>query len=259
MTKRFRKSRFSFYSGRDEQKEVEMLRSGAILLVPLAVAACTQPADPRGVGHGEVLLQVSATGRAETRPDQARFSAGVETIAPTAAAASAGNAAAINRVAAALERLGVKGDDLQTQSITLSRIDYGPNRGRYRANNIIEARVRDLDKAGAAIAAATDAGANILSGPDLRVGDPEAAGRSAYALAYKAARARAEAYAAAAGLKVDRVLTIRDGGASGGSEPYALGMMMREQAADAVEAPPVRAGLNSSEVRVQVDFALAPA
>ncbi len=236
-----------------------MRRSGTILLLSLATAACAQPADPRGVGRGEVLLQVAATGRTETRPDQARFSAGVETIAPTAAAASAGNAATINRVAAALEALGIKRDDLQTRSITLARIDYGPNRGRYRANNVVEARVRDLDKAGAAIAAATEAGANILSGPDLRVGDSEAASRSAYALAYKAARARAEAYAAAAGLKIDRVLTIRDSGESGGSEPVALGMLIREQAADAVEAPPVRAGLNASEVRVRVDFALVPA
>jgi len=237
-----------------------MRRSGTIMLLSMAAAACAQPADPRGVGRGEVLLQVAATGRTETRPDQARFSAGVETIAPTAAAASAGNAATINRVAAALEALGVKRDDLQTQSITLSRIDYGPNRGRYRANNIIEARIRDLDKAGAAIAAATDAGANILSGPDLRVGDTEAASQSAYARAYKAARARADAYAAAAGLKVDRVLTIRDSEASGGSQPYALGeLMMREQAADAVAPPPVRAGLNANEVRVRVDFALVPA
>ena len=235
-----------------------MRKSGTILLLALAVAGCGQPADPRGVGRGEVLLQVAATGRTETRPDSARFSAGVETIAPTAAGASAGNAATINRVATALERLGIKRDDLQTRSITLSRIDYGPNRGRYRANNVIEARVRDLDKAGAAIAAATEAGANILSGPDLRVGDSEAASRSAYALAYKAARARAEAYAAAAGLKVDRVLTIRDSGAGGDPQPYDGAMMMRETAANEVAAPPVRPGMNASEVRVRVDFALTP-
>jgi uncharacterized protein YggE len=236
-----------------------MLRSGTILILSLAVAACAQPADPRGVGRGEVLLQVAATGRTETRPNEARFSAGVETIAPTAGAASAGNAAAINRIAAALEALGIKRDDLQTQRITLSRIDYGPNRGRFRANNIIEARVRNLDKAGAAIAAATDAGANILSGPDLRVGDSEAASRSAYAQAYKAARARAEAYAAAAGLRIDRVLTIRDSGESGGPQPYEDGFLAREQSMDVAAEPPVRPGLNASEVRVRVDFALTPA
>src|SRR3546814_19628744 len=71
------------------------------------------------------------------------------------------------------------------------------------------------DEAGGAVAATTRAGANGLSGPTLRVSDQEAATKSAYAAAYRAARARAEAYAGAAGLKIDRVLTIRDGGDSG--------------------------------------------
>src|SRR5687767_146085 len=138
-----------------------MRRPASIVLLSLAAAACTQPADPRGVDRGETLLQVAASGRADTRPDEARFTAGVETLAPTAAAASAANNATINRVIRALEGLGVKPDDVQTRSITLSRIDYGKDRGRYRANNLVEIRVRDLAKAGAAIAAATDAGANV--------------------------------------------------------------------------------------------------
>ena len=80
---------------------------------------------------------------------------------------------------AALERLGVKPDDVQTRSITLNRIDYGPNRGRFQANNLIEVRVRDLKRAGEAIAATTEAGANVLSGPEparLRPGGGEPVG-----------------------------------------------------------------------------------
>ncbi len=47
-------------------------------LLPLAVLTACQPAasDPRGVDRDETLLTVSATGRAETRPDEARFSSG---------------------------------------------------------------------------------------------------------------------------------------------------------------------------------------
>jgi uncharacterized protein YggE len=157
------------------------------------------PRDPRGVDRDEVLLQVLASGRADTRPDQARFTAGVQTIAPSAAAASAGNNEVMSKVAAALERLGVKADDIQTRQITLSRIEYGPQRGRFQANNMVEVRVRDLARAGQAITATTEAGANVLSGPNMTISDPEAASRSAYAQAYKAARARAEAYASAAG------------------------------------------------------------
>ena len=237
-----------------------MRASAMILLSCCALAACGRapPPDPRGVGRDEVLVQVSATGRADTRPNEARFTAGVSTIAASAAAASQGNNAAINRIVAALRGLGIRPDDVQTRSITLGRIDYGPNRGRFEANNIIEVRVRNLARAGRAIAAATDAGANILSGPNLRVADPEAANRAAYAQAYREARARAEAYAQAADLQVARVLAIRDAATAG--DPYAAmaDMAMERAAGQANEPPPVQPGLNSSEVRIRVDFALAP-
>jgi uncharacterized protein len=225
----------------------------------LVLAACSPAApDPRGVGRDEVLVQVSAQGRADSRPDEARFTAGVETIGPTARAASAQNSATFTKVAAALARLGVKEDDLQTRSITLSRIEYGPNRGRFQANNLIDIRLRDIKRAGEAIAAVTEAGANVLSGPNLRVSDPEKASRSAYAAAYRAARARADAYAHAAGLKVARVLAIRDGGEGGGPPPYYGDANMNLPGLEVRTAePPVQPGISTHEVEVRVDFALA--
>src|SRR3546814_9865600 len=94
------------------------------------------------------------------------------------------------------------------------------------------------DEAGGAVAATTRAGANVLSGPTLRVSDQEAATKSAYAAAYRAARARAEAYAGAAGLKIDRVLTIRDGGDNRPPMPYYEMDAAADQAAPQSAAPP---------------------
>ncbi len=226
------------------------------LLLPLA--GCGRaPADPRGIDRDEVLLQVAATGRAEARPDEARFLAGVQSVAASAGVASRTNAAAMNRVTAALRGLGVKPDDLQTRALTLGRIDYGPQRGRFEANNQVEVRIRDLARAGEAIAAVTEAGANVLSGPNLAVGDPEAANRSAYAAAYRAARARAETYAGAAELKIARVLAIRDGTAPSDPLPYGFDMAREASAPRPVSAPPINAGVTTSEVLVRVDFALS--
>lgn len=225
----------------------------------LALAACgSAPPDPRGVDRDEVLVQIVATGRADTRPDEARFTAGVETIEATAAAASERNNRVINAVVAALGRLGINRDDIQSRQVSLARIDYGRDRGRYRASNMIEVRVRNVERAGQAIAATTDAGANVVAGPDLRISDPNAASRSAYAAAYRAARARAEAYAEAAELRVVRVLTIRDA-SPGGPQPYMMDMAVEYEAPmnARVQAPPVPPGLTTSEVAVQVDFALA--
>ena len=232
------------------------------MLLGSTLAGCSaQQPDPRGVARDEVLLQVMATGRTDTRPDQARFTAGVETKAATAAAASAGNNEVMARVTAALDRLGVKPDDVQTRQISLQRIDYGPERGRFQASNMIEVRLRDLKHAGDAIAATTEAGANVLSGPNMTVSDPEAANRSAYAQAYKAARARAEAYAEAAGMEVARVLAIRDAGEGQSPQPYHYGDATAVSPPPIVRAesgPPMRPGMNASAVMVSADFALAP-
>lgn len=214
--------------------------------------------DPRGVGRHEVLLQVVASGRADTRPDEARFTVGVENIAPTAAAATAANNATIQRVMRALQQFGVRDEHVQTRSIRLGRIDHGRDRGRFQAHNLIEIRVRDIARAGAAIAVATDGGANVLSGPNLTISDPEAASRSAYAQAYRAARARADAYAAAAGLRVGRVLAIRDTGErSGRSYGYDMDAMAPEEGPMPVSASAdVRPGMTTNQVQVRADFAL---
>lgn len=235
-----------------------------LLLLPLTALAACQPTapDPRGVDRDETLLTVSATGRSETRPDEARITLGVNSQGVSAAEASRLNNEKMARVSAALTRLGVKPDDLQTSNLSLGRIDYGKERGRYQASNNVVVRLRDMARVGEAVAAATDADANLVSGPSLRVVDAEKASMSAYAAAYKAARLRADAYAAAAGLKVARVLAIRDGGQSGG-EPqtmdaaaYAPPPVVSTQSV-AAPPPPFNPGVNTSSVSVRVDFALA--
>ncbi len=226
-----------------------------------ALAACSgghgRP-DPRGVDHDETLLSVSAIGRTENRPDQAAFTAGIETIRADAAAASNDNAKAMQALVDALLATGIKKDDVQSSNISVNRIDWGPNKNKVQATNTVTVRVRNVDKVGEAIAATTGAKANVLSGPNLSISDPEKARLSAYGAAYKAAKVRAEAYAAAADMEISRVLTIRDGGASGQPMPYEMDAMA-ESAAPVVRTvapPPVSVGTTTSEVSVQVDFAL---
>ena len=238
----------------------------SLILVPL-LAACQAPInpDPRGVEKGETLLMTTATGRAETRPDEARLRMGVVSVGPNATAASRLNREKMGRVTAALSGLGVGLDDLQTQQLTLERIDYGRERGQFRASNVLEARLADMTKVGEAVTVVTEAGANVLGGPDLRVSDRETANRSAYANAFKAARSRAEAYAEAAGLKIVRVVNIVDGGEYGVPSPPPIMRTESDSMGAAVQvAPPpppgapFNAGINRTEVRVRVDFALEP-
>ena len=232
-----------------------------LVLVPLVLltAACERAApDPRGVDRDETLLTVTASGRSDTRPDEARLQLGVQSMAANAGEASRLNREKMQRVTDALTALGVKPDDLQTRNLSLNRIDYGDERGRYRAYNVVEVTMRDMSKVGDAVTAVTEAGANVLSGPDLRISDRESANRSAYAAAYRAARARAEAYAGAADLKIDRVLGIYDGGEHGapGPVPPPPPPVVRPMSVEQASAAPFSPGTSSTEVRVRVDFAL---
>lgn len=240
------------------------MRLPALLLAATIIGGCERAAaDPRGVDRDETLLTVAATGRADTRPDEARLQLGVQSDAASAGEASRLNREKMDRVTAALSRLGVRPDDLQTRNISLNRIDYGPERGRFRAYNVVEVTVRDMGKVGEAVTAVTEAGANLLSGPDLRISDREAASKSAYAAAYRAARQRADAYAEAAGLEVSRVLAIYDGGEGHAPPPPVVTRDAAAQTAappppEEARAAPFSAGVSTTEVRVRVDFALSP-
>lgn len=235
-----------------------------VTALPLALTACGDaPFDPRGVEHDETLLSVSATGEAETRPDMAIFQAGIETFGSTGKAASTANADKIGALVEALREAGVPAKDIQTRSVGITRLDWGPRKGQYQANNVVAVTVRDIDRADAAVTAATEAGANIMSGPELRMSDPEAAANTAYGNAFKAAEARAKAYADAAGMEISRVLTIRDGGGAQGDRylpgapppPVTVQMAMPEEMArDAASV--IQPGQTRSTVSVQVDFAL---
>lgn len=233
----------------------------AVLMLGGALAACGggRP-DARGLARGETLLSVMGTGRAEGRPDQAVFTAGLEAIGADAGEASARTGATVDRIVAALKALGVAERDIQTSSLSIQRIGYGRDRGRFQAANTVTVKVRDVAKAGAAIAAVTQAGANVLSGPNLSVSDPEAAMLSAYGAAYKAARAKADAYARAAGMRVVRVVSISDGGEGGVMPTMMQTESMDAMAPSGIVAPPapVLAGTNSQTVTARVDFALRP-
>ena len=246
-----------------------------LAVTPLLLFGCGQAAlDPRGVDRAETLLSVSATGQAEARPDKAEFQAGIQTWAPSAKDASAANARKIDEIVGALGKLGVEETDIQTRAVSVNRIDWGDRKGQFQAVNTVNVTVRNVERAGAAVSAVTEAGANIVNGPNLTMSDPEATANLAYAQAYKAARRRAEAYAKAAGMKVSRVLYIRDAGGSQGTRylPSAeaaarIGAAPPPVALQAAPPPPpspeqgdgrIMAGQTVSDVSIQVDFALQP-
>jgi len=216
--------------------------AAALMLSTPALAAAQEPArsvEPLVPAAGTVL-EVSAEGRVSRVPDLATIRAGVTTQSATAAQALSENAARMARVVAALRRTGVAERDLSTATVQLQpQYRYADNQPPaitgYQAVNSVSVRFRDVSKAGGVLDALVKEGANQIDGPRLSLSRPDAALDEARADAVTRARARADLYARAAGLRVERIVSITEAGQNAGDEPGPRPMF--RVAAMAAEAP----------------------
>ena len=233
-----------------------------------STAALAQTAPPVTIAPGNTLLTVSADGRSVRTPDLAVFTAGVTSQAKTAGAALSANAADMNRVVSALKQAGIADRDIQTSNLSLNPV-YAPPVQRpdgqyeqgeqkivgYTVNNTVTVRQRKLSEFGRVIDTLVEAGANQVNGPSFQMDEPDAATDEARLAAMKKARARAELYARAAGLRVVRILSISESGGYTPGPPVVFARM----AADSAAAPsPVAAGEIQLNATVTVLFELAP-
>ncbi|KAF0178310.1 MAG: hypothetical protein FD124_3091 [Alphaproteobacteria bacterium] len=249
---------------------VEEFNMRTLALAPFAALAMfAAPVAPavaqEGAMHGErhmmtmqgTTLTVSAEARTSERPDIATINAGVVAEAPTAEAALAENARRMNAVIAAIKRSGVADRDIQTSQLsvqpqTVYAENTPPRITGYQATNMVSVRVRNLANVGKTVDALVGQGGNQLNGISFGLDNPDAALDRARVEAMKKVRARAELYAQAAGMTVDRILSIQEGGFITPPRPYAA-MAMR---ADLAEGTPVQAGEVDLTANVTVVFAL---
>ncbi|MEY2927865.1 MAG: hypothetical protein RL367_2342 [Pseudomonadota bacterium] len=239
---------------------MKSLMSGIIATAAMMTSAMSDAQTIPTAALAGTRLDVTARGEVHRVPDVAVISAGVVTQAADAGSAMRDNAARIARVIAALKKAGIADKDIATSSISLSpQYRYNNNEPPvitgYQANNQLTIRFRDIGKSGAVIDALVKEGANQVNGPTLEIDKPEAALDEARIAATKAARARADLYASAFGMKVKRVISIaeQDGFAQ---QPMPM-MMARSAAADGGEAKTaVMAGEQAIGVTVSIVFEL---
>ena len=205
------------------------------------------------------LLSVSAEASAKRVPDVATISTGVVTQAADANAAMRANAVQMDKVMAAIRAAGIGERDVQTSGINLNpQYKYvenaPPSIVGYQASNTVNVKVRDLSKLGKVLDAFVEQGANQVNGPSFEVDKPDEAYDEARVAALKKAQARAQTYADALGLKVRRIVSISEGGAS---FPRPM-PMMRAMAADAgfAKETSVSPGETTLSVNIDVVFEL---
>ena len=230
----------------------------ATLLAAFAMTAAPATALAQAAPASDgTLLSVSSRAEARKAPDIATFSAGVVTQAADGNAALRQNAEQMNRVLAAIKAAGVADKDVQTSGISLNpqyryEENQPPRITGYQASNTVNVKLREVAKMGKVLDALVASGANQVNGPSFGIDDPEPLYDRARLDALKAARARAETYAGALGVRVRRIVSISEGGAAMPSPMPRMAMMK----AEAYDSTPVAAGESSVSVNLDMVFEL---
>lgn len=229
----------------------------ALLAAGAAVAGEAAPVSAH-LNADRAVIEVTAESEARVAPDIALINAGVMTAAPTAAAAMAENRTKMNAVFAALKKAGVADKDIQSAGISINpqykyEQDQPPVVTGYQASNTVNVVVRDLNGMGGVIDALVAEGMNQLNGPTFDVENKDDALDTARTDAVKKARARAQLYAAAAGVTLGPLVKISEQ-VSGSQPPHPV---MRMSAMKAADAPtPVAPGEVGLNVAVNVTYAI---
>lgn len=234
--------------------------SGLVIVAALAAAALIGPRNGISSQDGPPprLIAVSGLGEVKTRPDMAIISTGVVTEGATAKDALAKNNSAMAAVIAALKAAGVAEDDIQTSNFSVSPKypPYQPNQTAaprivgYTVSNQVSAAVKDLKKLGTILDTLVQSGSNQMSGISFDVAEPKPFLDEARKKAVADARAKAELYAAAAGVSLGKVVQISETGA------VVPPMPMFDKRAMATEAAsvPIAAGQQTISANVSITY-----
>jgi uncharacterized protein YggE len=189
--------------------------------VPASALAEVQQPVPQASG---LRLDVVAVGEVTRLPDEVSVLAGVITRAPQASAALQDNSQLMERVRAALRRLGIQDRDVQTGTISLTQ-DYErlrqpppperPDPSGYAASNQLTIRFRNVSAAGRIIDALVAEGVNNVRGPMFGLSDQASALDEARTKALTIARERADLYARSLRSRVRRIVSVSESGQHG--------------------------------------------
>lgn len=199
---------------------------------------------------------IVTTGQAEVKmpPDRAWVMINAESRSKDPKEAQRLNTAAMNAVMEQLKGMNLGADAIRTTSYELHpEFDYRDGKQTLRgyvARNAIEVRVDEIARVADVLGVAVGSGATSVGGLRFGLRDQDAVEREALRLAVQDARARADAAAAGAGVRIVRIQRIEEQGAAGPEPPRPV--MMRQMAAESAAdvAPPITPG--SIEIRAIV-------
>ena len=227
-----------------------MRKTALIILTSLLLASCATLGSPNGT------IRVSGSARVEIEPDMATFSFTVTERAETTREAQERANVNVQRAYRILtENYGIDARDIATTYMNISP-EYSWTDGKQvlqgqRATQTISVTLRDLEALGNVLDSLSEISGISVGSISLDSSVRSDSLSSARALAMEDARARAEDYAAAEGLKVGGVSSVTEAGSD--SSAYRLGNAVMKTAAVAADMEGVSTGYYLSTITVTSD------
>lgn len=219
-------------------------------------------------------LVSSGSGKVTAAPDTAVINIGVESRGADPKAAVEQNNQHMTGLVATLKGLGIADADLQTSNFNIhfernephlamamaapsgkvavagGKPEAPVSEGVFVVTNTLNVTVRELAKLGDILTASTAAGANTIWGVDFRIDDPEPLLAQARDKAVADAIEKAKRLAAAAGVKLGKLMSVEESG-RGGPMPAGAGRYAMAKA-----PVPIEAGSMEVQADVTVRFSI---
>ena len=192
-----------------------------------------------GDNNDENTITISAEGKVDAAPDVARVDFSVIAQGKTPKEVQRQVSEKMNKIADFIKEQGVDAKDIKTLNISVNpRYYYSYDYPRipcplmsevypsssspiscppkspviigYEASQTLDVKIRELDNAGDIIDGAVENGATQVGGINFSIDDPDELKAQAREQAFRKARAKAEALAKIAGMKIKRVITFSE-------------------------------------------------
>lgn len=222
------------------------------------VAGSSEPPVDEGSAGAAVGATITVTGHGTVtaEPDIATVSLGVQASAPSVAGALEPVQTGSDQLVEFLTSEGIDPADIQTNSIDVYTYRNERENLVTEASVNVTVTIRDLDAVGALIDGAANAVGNgfTIHGLSFGIDDPSTMLPEARAEAVADARAKAEQYAAAAGVELGDIVSMTDGSVAAPPVP-----LVREvaDAAGSTESMAVEPGTLDVSAQVTIVFELA--
>ena len=244
-----------------EQKILSFL-SGAVLVMLalfLAMKVWNAGAEHDAIGRQPLqrdTITIEGDGKVVSPPTIGQTDLGVYSEAKDVITAQKDNTDKMNTIQSAMQKLGIKKEDLQTSSYGVSpKYSWANNTQTltgYMVSQTLTVKIRDLTKIGEVLAQAGSLGVNQINGVNFSIDDPSSVKQQARRKAIEDARSKADELASTLGLHVVRVVNFSES-PSESSRPY-LSMMEATAMKSAPSVPDIQPGTTDITSHVSVTY-----